>query len=276
MKKIFALIVIVALFPISAFADWSEYSFNELVEIRKNINLAIMESDETKAFIVSEGLYKFGEDIPAGLFAIEAAESGYNSFGYSDKLGKGGYNISFSGGTHAYFNTYTEMNYTDDMYLIVESGNAKIKKINQTTIGFIFGVIEKNESEWGKYSLSELQEISTEIGEELKTREEYQSVIAPYGVYRAGKDIPAGRWTISYEGSTLYFGVSPDIKTSGALAGYISPSTSENTMWYYLKYNTKPISIDLKEGHYLQVNQSGPVRISTYIAEPTFDLITEE
>ena len=77
MKKLITIILILAmLLPAAACADLpdiSGLSFDELVQLRDQLNLAIWNSQEWKEVTVPIGVWKIGEDIPAGKWTIKAA-----------------------------------------------------------------------------------------------------------------------------------------------------------------------------------------------------------
>lgn len=79
MKKILSLILILALaVPALALADLpdiSGLSFEELVQLRDQINLAMWNSQEWQEVVVPVGVWKIGEDIPAGKWTISAASN---------------------------------------------------------------------------------------------------------------------------------------------------------------------------------------------------------
>lgn len=81
MKKLFSLFLAALLFYSSAAADpvdLSGMSFDELVALRDQLNLAIWNSQEWQEVTVPEGIWVIGQDIPAGHWSIRvAAEKDY-------------------------------------------------------------------------------------------------------------------------------------------------------------------------------------------------------
>ena len=81
MKKLITVILILALIlPVAALADLpdlSGLSFNELVQLRDQLNLAIWNSQEWQV-TVPIGVWKVGEDIPVGKWTIRAASENEN------------------------------------------------------------------------------------------------------------------------------------------------------------------------------------------------------
>lgn len=80
MKKLLSLLLILALLPCVAFADaLSGKSYEQLVELNDQINLAIWEAAESRTVTVPQGAWQVGVDIPAGHWSIcapEGAETG--------------------------------------------------------------------------------------------------------------------------------------------------------------------------------------------------------
>ena len=98
MKKHIALFLIALLLPVAAFAtdleiDLSNMSFDQLVALREQVNLAIWNSQEWQEVTVPEGIYKIGIDIPVGHWSIRVASKvDYFYISYFDKIddiGKG-------------------------------------------------------------------------------------------------------------------------------------------------------------------------------------------
>ena len=82
MKKIYALILaalMILAIPTVAFAtsgkldiDLSKLSYDELVELKDQINLAIWKSEEWQEVTVPQGIWEVGKDIPEGNWTIRA------------------------------------------------------------------------------------------------------------------------------------------------------------------------------------------------------------
>lgn len=68
-----SLIMLLALSPVChADVDLSGMSYDELVALKDQINLAIWNSDEWQEVEVPQGVWSVGEDIPAGKWTIKA------------------------------------------------------------------------------------------------------------------------------------------------------------------------------------------------------------
>lgn len=97
MKRLFILILAALVLAGSAAADGidlSSMSFNELVALREQLNLAIWNSREWQEVEVPAGIWKIGEDIPAGHWTIRAKPpKGYYSCAYCDRLNEQGTDV---------------------------------------------------------------------------------------------------------------------------------------------------------------------------------------
>jgi len=74
--------------------DLSGMSYEELVALKDQINLAMWNSQEWQEVIVPQGVWKVGEDIPAGHWTISAL-SANTTVKYGTKLDKSGKDISY-------------------------------------------------------------------------------------------------------------------------------------------------------------------------------------
>ena len=108
MKKFYAFflaILILLTIPVVSFAktekdkedkeeiDLSELSFDELVELKDRINMAIWESEEWQEVEVPQGVWEVGEDIPAGKWTIRALDEGTTSISVGKELKNGGTDV---------------------------------------------------------------------------------------------------------------------------------------------------------------------------------------
>ncbi len=78
MKKTLALLlVLMNLFIFTAFAEeinLSGYSYEQLIELQKQVNKEIMSRPEWKEVTVPVGTWKVGEDIPAGTYSVSGGK----------------------------------------------------------------------------------------------------------------------------------------------------------------------------------------------------------
>lgn len=118
--------------------DFSGLSLAELAELQSRITLAMFETDEWQEVEVPQGVYKIGEDIPAGKWTIRAIDGGSAYVYWGDVLSASGLSLSFSGDIYEYGNLYsktspsyrstdrTEITFDmqDGQYFIVDMGAA--------------------------------------------------------------------------------------------------------------------------------------------------------
>lgn len=91
MKKLIACLLICLLLLGSAFAsdvDLSGMSFDELVELKNKINLALWQCEEWQEVTVPAGTYQIGVDIPAGHWSLRTVAEQHEIFNvyYFDTL----------------------------------------------------------------------------------------------------------------------------------------------------------------------------------------------
>ncbi len=109
--------------------DLSDMSFDELVALRDQIDMAIWSSAEWQEVEVPEGIYQVGKDIPAGHWSIRPIDQYYMNIYYFDildSIGKGPgpgaklfiQDISKSGtdGFGGIVLEYTDLDMVDGMY----------------------------------------------------------------------------------------------------------------------------------------------------------------
>ena len=100
MKRIVTLVLVLLCMACVASAeapDLSGMSFEELVALKEQINLAIWNSEEWQEVEVPQGVWVVGEDIPAGKWTIKAADGITASIKWGDRLDESGASLSYSG-----------------------------------------------------------------------------------------------------------------------------------------------------------------------------------
>lgn len=95
MKRILSIVLsVMVILAISAacFADidLSGMTYDELVALKDQINLAIWNSDEWQEVEVPQGVWKVGEDIPAGKWTIRAASGASTCVYVGNEVTNGG------------------------------------------------------------------------------------------------------------------------------------------------------------------------------------------
>ena len=139
MKRIAAFIAVLMLFASSALADidLSVMTVEELVALKQQIDLEIASRPEVKSVVVPVGVWKIGEDIPAGHWNMtteKGHKSCWSSIVYCDALDETGKkispnseiwyrdNVKYEGGdTIIIDKTNIDLDMKDGMYLIIEN-----------------------------------------------------------------------------------------------------------------------------------------------------------
>lgn len=101
MRRIMSLVcvcvLLVALAP-ACFAenyDFSDWTFDELVDLREQINLALMSRPEYQSVEVPQGVYEVGKDIPAGEWTIRALDRSWTNIETGHALTRGGSGVAY-------------------------------------------------------------------------------------------------------------------------------------------------------------------------------------
>lgn len=100
MKKILAALFILMLFSMPALAevDLSGMSYDELVALKDQINLAIWQSDAWQEVEVPAGIWIVGEDIPAGKWTIKHTDGvSSTKVVWADAIDASGASLSYDG-----------------------------------------------------------------------------------------------------------------------------------------------------------------------------------
>ena len=142
MKRLIAITLILAMVPAAALSDLpdiSDLTYEELVQLKDQINLAMWECEEWQEVRVPQGVYQIGVDIPAGHWTIKATDGNKTFLTWFAKLDASGRNIDFNAGLFATQDivsplsprydenqhiSMTDYNLEDGQYLIIESGSA--------------------------------------------------------------------------------------------------------------------------------------------------------
>lgn len=101
MKRFFCILFALALLPVAALADLpdlSGLSFDELVTLRGQLNLAIWNSSSWQEVSVPPGVWEIGVDIPAGHWSVRPAEGcGPDYIVYASASKDNGHDVDLSG-----------------------------------------------------------------------------------------------------------------------------------------------------------------------------------
>ena len=88
MKKVLCVLAVLLCILATAAAevDLSGMNYDELVALKDQINKAIWESQEWQEVTVPQGVWRVGEDIPAGHWTVSVPFGGYISFYYCENV----------------------------------------------------------------------------------------------------------------------------------------------------------------------------------------------
>ena len=141
-SKLFVLALSVVLLlsvPASAASpfDLSALTWEELLELKAAITIEQLSRDEWEEVEVPQGVYKVGEDIPAGKWTVRCKSGPMLFFAWGDRLDATGHDVDYRGvhdranianPNHAFFEAGYDTEYTFDAvsgyYIIVEDAPA--------------------------------------------------------------------------------------------------------------------------------------------------------
>lgn len=146
---ILALVLVFALAP-AAFADvdLSGMSFDELVALKDQINLALWNSADWQEVTVPQGIYKVGADIPAGKWTIKTSADGYSAVKIGSQLDENGTDVNYRGELKAICGeNYTgwapssacafwTVELREDQYVSVKDGDCVFTPYTGNALGF--------------------------------------------------------------------------------------------------------------------------------------------
>ena len=119
MKKVLSLLLVLCLLlPALAVAesiDLSALSFDQLIQLREQITRELTSRPEWKEVTVPIGLWKVGEDIPAGHWTITAADRGESNIKIGDILASNGREVDYFN-SKFYGSFYYEIELTSPQY----------------------------------------------------------------------------------------------------------------------------------------------------------------
>ena len=100
--SVFICIVLLSLAPacFSENYDFSDWTFDELVDLRDQINLALMSRPEYQSVEVPQGVYEVGKDIPAGKWTIRALDRSWTHIETGHALTRGGSGVAYPQDVH--------------------------------------------------------------------------------------------------------------------------------------------------------------------------------
>ncbi len=128
----------VLIIPFAQAADIEGLSYDELVALKDQINLAIWNSEEWQEVTVPQGIWEVGADIPAGHWTISPTEGHWTSVEWTSALEESGAKSDISGyisrerltsPTYDYYEEHSDLpqvawELTEGTYIIVDYGSA--------------------------------------------------------------------------------------------------------------------------------------------------------
>lgn len=123
-------------------------------------------------------------------------------------------------------------------------------------------------------SWDELLALREQLNLELFSREEWQSVEVPQGVWVVGEDIPAGKWTVTCEtGSFGQIAWGTTLNESGTNIDFFKPPMDSESVYnpegsLYEEGKLTTYTFEAVEGYYVVISSSS-LTFSTYTGKPS-------
>ena len=119
MKKLIVSLILALSIPVvaSAQVDLSSMSYDELVDLSKEVGRAMMQHDDFESVRVPKGLWKVGDDIPAGTWLIKSAEGKLATVVYGSELD------DEKNSMNMFMNTFQDLEDDETWRVFAEEGN---------------------------------------------------------------------------------------------------------------------------------------------------------
>lgn len=121
-------------------------------------------------------------------------------------------------------------------------------------------------------SYDELVALRDQINLAIWNSQEWQEVTVPYGVWKIGEDIPAGKWTITVcDGGSLFLRVGVKLNAAGteidgSYDSWLLRSSTRRS--FDPASDIESVTIDLHDGEYLTIDE-GSVIFTPYAGKPS-------
>lgn len=104
MKKIIAILTALLIFPVCCIAeiDLTGMTYDELVALKDQINLAIWNSEEWQEVEVPYGVWEVGVDIPAGKWTVKPVEGTRANIHWGSRLNASGTDVDYQSSKDIY------------------------------------------------------------------------------------------------------------------------------------------------------------------------------
>jgi len=100
-------------------------------------------------------------------------------------------------------------------------------------------------------SFDQLIQLQSRINMELMQRDEWQEVTVPIGVYLVGKDIPAGKWSVSTTNMMTFLTYGKELEENKSEVKH-----SGDYIYQHIPMDQQETLFDFVDGYYVHVNRS--------------------
>lgn len=240
------LFLVCSMLSIGTAEELTKMTYEELINLQESLNLQIWNAGNWRKIIIPFGKYTVGVDIPSGEYLL--VPWGKKAF-FDIKHGEDSRTIMLEG------EEKEEIELFDDDIVVVDQIGSFLalypKKYRPT---FRSNHVEQEDTQY-------LFDLNDAIIQEIKSRDFWEEVFVPRGVYEIGVEIPEGKWTIKTDNDKqigINYGNIYSIHDS-----FLPRSDDGTDVSAYLVSETDPqfdqyedvssVSIDAKAGYYISV-----------------------
>ena len=171
-------IIMISMLLNTAIADtvFSGMSFDELVEMQRELTTAIWASDMWEEVTVPVGVYEVGVDIPAGKWTISGTDNLSGIVYWGESLDQFGVNIESEIADFTHWKDESiSWNLVDGTYISVTINPVVFTPYTPTTLGF--GAKKKEQEESSAIGIDDLQEKNIELEEQISELQEKNATL---------------------------------------------------------------------------------------------------
>lgn len=203
MRRFIAMVLCAVLLVGAASAesiDLASMTYDELVELKECLNIAIWQSENWSEVTVPVGYWQVGVDIPAGTYALKTNMTSSFLRAYMD-IDENGLYV----GPHYSFVLWADTKDAQSPIDVVELSDGMSVFVDYGDAIFIPYQIDATQkyNRLSQVAYSELIAIKEELAQAIWEKGKWLDITIRPGIIQVGKDIPAGWWSISTDETVL-------------------------------------------------------------------------
>lgn len=278
MKRLAAMILCAVLWVGAVSAeniDLASMTYDELVELKDCLNIAIWQSENWSEVTVPVGYWQVGVDIPAGTYALKTNMTSSWLLAYTD-IDENGLYV----GPHYSFDLRDDAKEAKSPIDVVELSDGMSVLVDNGEAIFIPYQIDTAQkyNRISQMLYSELMALKAELDQAIWEKGKWLDITVRPGIIQVGKDIPAGWWRISTDETVLSAWIQTGLVLYDDGSGIHSTKSAEAATsqmdqpnFFFLGSVDKlyEVVVYLPDGMYVDVS-SDPILFSTHAGKDEF------